>query len=228
MTLIDVICKGRAFSRGWETPNDRFPLPVAQSLTQFCRKFVVFFLFISDHHLSSERGWTMRGSAGLLLETVGVCCASCVKVMNVGQWSDGDSWFVTQGTTGGLRSWHWAQGRDRRESPSLWLRKAVPDWRLPLCQGGGQAWAHRPSWYLLATWQALNMSCYCLVPPSQFVKGNSVTRPGRGNAEALREAIWCCFSPHTLFTHPAPFSERDHSRYFGLIRNKKNKGRVLD
>lgn len=54
MTLIDVICKGRAFSRGWETPNDRFPLPVAQSLTQFYRKFVVFFLFISDHHLSNK------------------------------------------------------------------------------------------------------------------------------------------------------------------------------
>lgn len=36
--------KERAFSRGWETPNDRFPLPVAQSLTQFYLKFVVFFL----------------------------------------------------------------------------------------------------------------------------------------------------------------------------------------
>lgn len=54
MTLIDVICKGRAFTRGWETPNDRFPLPVAQSLTQFCRKFVVVFLFISDRHLGSR------------------------------------------------------------------------------------------------------------------------------------------------------------------------------
>lgn len=60
MTLIDVICKGRAFSRGWETPNDRFPLPVAQSLTQFYRKFVVFFLFISDHHLSSKEGGEQR------------------------------------------------------------------------------------------------------------------------------------------------------------------------
>lgn len=118
----------------------------------------------------------MRGGAGLLCGSVGVCCASCDKVMNVGQWTDGDSWFVTQGTTGGPRSWHRAQGRDRRESPSLWLRKAVPDWRLPLCQGGGQAWAHRPLWYLSATWQALNMSCYCLVPPpSQFVRGNSVS-----------------------------------------------------
>ena len=56
MTLIDVICKGRAFSRGWKTPNDRFPLPVAQSLTQFYCKFVVFFLFILDHHLRSEEG----------------------------------------------------------------------------------------------------------------------------------------------------------------------------
>lgn len=120
--------------------------------------------------------------------------------MNVGQWTDGDSWFVTQGTTGGLRSWHWAQGRDRRESPSLWLQKAVPDWSLPLCQGGGQAWAHRPLWYLLATWQALNMSCYCSVPPSQFVNGNSVTRPGK---EALRP-FKCCFSLHSSLAHPAP------------------------
>lgn len=112
--------------------------------------------------------------------------------MNVGQWTDGDSWFVTPWTTGGLRSWHWAQGRDHRESPSPWLQKAVPDWSLPLCQGGGQAWAHRPSWYLLATWQALNMSCYCSVPPSQFVKGNSVTRPGM---ETLRP-FKCCYSRH--------------------------------
>ena len=63
--------------------------------------------------------------------------------------------------------------------PLLWLRKGVPEWRLSLCQGGGQAWAHRPSWYLSATWQALSMSCYCWVPPSQFVKGNSVTMSGR-------------------------------------------------
>lgn len=61
MTLIDVICEGRAFSRGWETPNDRFPLPVAQSLTQFYRKFVVFFLFISGHHLSVEGGGRRYG-----------------------------------------------------------------------------------------------------------------------------------------------------------------------
>jgi len=27
---------------------------------------------------------------------------------------------------GGLCSWHQAQGRDRGESPPLWLRKAVP------------------------------------------------------------------------------------------------------
>lgn len=56
MTLIDVICKGRAFSRGWETPNDRFPLPVVQSLTQFYLKFVVFILFIWDHGFISEEG----------------------------------------------------------------------------------------------------------------------------------------------------------------------------
>lgn len=79
----------------------------------------------------------------------------------------------------GLRSWHRAQGRDHRESPLLWLRKAVPEWRLSLCQGRGQAWAHRPSWYLSATWQVLNMSCYCFVLPSQFVKGNSVKVLGR-------------------------------------------------
>lgn len=54
MTLIDAICEGRAFSRGWKTPNDRFPLPVVQSLTQFNLKFVVLFLFISDHHLSNK------------------------------------------------------------------------------------------------------------------------------------------------------------------------------
>lgn len=168
----------------------------------------------------------MRGGAGLLWGTVGVCCASCVKVMNVGQWTDGDSWFVTQGTTGGLRSWHWASGRDHRESPSLWLRKAVPDWRLPLCQGGGQAWAHRPLWYLLATWQALNMSCYCLVPPSQFVKGNSVTKPGR---ETLRPwerpssvvsayTVVCTYTVHTS----SPLSpDWDLNRYCRLIRNKR-------
>ncbi len=132
---------------------------------------------------------------------MGVCCASCVKVMNVGQWTDGDSWFVKHGTTGGLQSWHRAQGRDRRESPSLWLRKAVPVWRLPLCQGGGQAWAHRPLWYLLATWQALNMSCYCLVLPSQFVKGNSVTRPGRKTLRPWEQLTVVLFQPTRQFAH---------------------------
>uniref|UniRef100_A0A3P9IKG2 Phosphatidylethanolamine binding protein 4 n=1 Tax=Oryzias latipes TaxID=8090 RepID=A0A3P9IKG2_ORYLA len=34
--------------RGWKTPNDRFPLPVGQLLTQFYLKFIVFFSF----HLS--------------------------------------------------------------------------------------------------------------------------------------------------------------------------------
>lgn len=99
-------------------------------------------------------------------------------------------------------SWQWMQGHDHRESPiPLWLVKAVPDWSLPPCQGGGQAWARRPSWYLLATWQALNMSCYCSVPPSQFVKANCVTRPER-------ETLWpfqCCFSLHSwLLAHPSP------------------------
>lgn len=55
MTLIDVICEGRAFSRGWRAPNDRFPLPAVESLTQFYFRSVVFFLFISDHHLSNEQ-----------------------------------------------------------------------------------------------------------------------------------------------------------------------------
>lgn len=64
MTLIDVICKGRAFSRGWETPNDHFPLPAAQSLTQFYCKFVfVFFflsLFISDRCFKERRRDAVR------------------------------------------------------------------------------------------------------------------------------------------------------------------------
>lgn len=68
MTLIDVICKGRAFSRGWKTPNDRFPLPVAQSLTQFYVKFVVFFLFISDHHLSNKGGEQLEVEQGCCQE----------------------------------------------------------------------------------------------------------------------------------------------------------------
>lgn len=145
----------------------------------------------------------MRGGAGLLWGTVGVCCASCVKVMNVGQWTDGDSWFVTQGATGGLRSWHWAQGRDHRESPSLWLRKAVPDCRLPPCQGGGQAWAHRPSWYLSATWQVLNMSCYCFVLASQFVKANSVTAPGKETLRPWAFSLYGSLRIHSSHMQPS-------------------------
>lgn len=148
--------------------------------------------------------------------------------MNVGQWTDGDSWFVTQGTTGGLRSWHRAQGRDHRESPSLWLRKAVPDWSLPLCQGGGQAWAHRPSWYLLATWQALNMSCYCSVPPSQFVKGNSVKRP-RGKIGGLCSVVSACTVVRTYADHTSsPKSpEQDHNGCCILIRHKNSQHKKL-
>ena len=35
--------------------------------------------------------------------------------------------LLHKGSTGGLCSWHRAQGHYHRESPLLWLRKAVPD-----------------------------------------------------------------------------------------------------
>lgn len=78
MTLIDVICEGRAFSRGWETPNDRFPLPVVQSLTQFDRKFVVVFSFISAHHLSCKGGEQWEVEQG--------CCGSLVLPPVIRLW----------------------------------------------------------------------------------------------------------------------------------------------
>lgn len=64
MTLIDVICEGRAFSRGWKTPNDRFPLPVVQSLTQFHLRFFLCFLFISGHHFTNKGGEQLEVEQG--------------------------------------------------------------------------------------------------------------------------------------------------------------------
>lgn len=77
MTLIDVICEGKAFSRGWETPNDRFPLPAAQSLTQFYCKFVVFFLFIFDRHLSNKGVSNERWSGAVVRNRGSLFCLLC-------------------------------------------------------------------------------------------------------------------------------------------------------
>lgn len=64
--------------------------------------------------------------------------------------------------------------------------------------GRGQAWARRPLWYLSATWQALNMSRYCSVPPSQFVKGNSVSVFPRARKPRLRERPSSVVSAYTV------------------------------
>lgn len=139
----------------------------------------------------------MRGGAGLLCETVGVCCASCVKVMNVCQWTDGDSWAVTQGTTGGLRSWHWTQGRDRRESPVAlaqdgcpWLEAApVPGWGAGV---GTQALV------ILVSHLAKHQYVLLLFSAAESVcEGKQCHNAGDGKAEALREAMLCHFSLHS-------------------------------
>lgn len=101
MTLIDVICEGKAFSRGWETPNDRFPLPVAQSLTQFHCKFVVFFLFIFDHHLSNKRGEQWEVEQSCREEPWESAVPPVLRLWNAGQWTDGDSCLLHKELQGG-------------------------------------------------------------------------------------------------------------------------------
>lgn len=122
MTLIDVICEGKAFSRGWETPNDRFPLPVARSLTQFHLKFVV--VFFSSMTIIT---WVIKPWATWKVEWSGreeqweVWCVSCVgRLWNVGQWTDGDSWLLHKDLQGGCTPGTGHHKRDDRwEFPSL-------------------------------------------------------------------------------------------------------------
>lgn len=177
MTLIDVICRENAFRRGWETPNDHFPLPVAQSLTQFQLKSLVVFFSSFDHHLSTgtAQGKVQQSCCNGLQGSV---VAPVCRLWNVGQWMDGDSWLLHKWLKGGS-----ALGTGHRGmivgNPHLsgagWLplSECAPRARGFTSRGRGQAWAHRAWCHFSTSWQSLGMLLFNATEPVCQLRGDT-------------------------------------------------------
>lgn len=86
---------------------------------------------------------------------------------------------------GASSTWHWNQGRDRRESSLLWLRKGV----LSLCQGGGFKHGHTQALMILVSYLASPQYVLLLFSDGESVcQGKQCYSAGQGH---------CCFSLHS-------------------------------
>lgn len=206
VTLIDVICKGRAFSRGWETPNDPFPLPAAQSLTQFYRKFVCSFsggfLFISDRRLKERRRRDAFGRG--LHRWGGHECGSVNRRRQLVCYRGG--------TTGGLRSWHWvAGGRDRRESPSLSLALGGCPRLQPAPVPGWRASVGKQALVIVVSHLASAQCVLLLSSATESVCGRETVSQGRGRGTQrplkCRTSLHSSLHAHCLHVKPPPPSK---------------------